>query len=172
MNRYHYSQLSGCLNSHVKSLVIVLSGCLPKTLLTFRVLTSYKDKCLHLWKTGDTKSGHWTECCNKMDHRYKLEWVKSPPTGLVCPPKIRKEKCRKKGDCSVCRYGRWGTWGECSVKCGGGTMSRYRQVITGLFKSSFGSFGLVDLESGVVLKFIYYDYEFFGNNWCYKQILS
>ncbi|KAL5250413.1 hypothetical protein ACHWQZ_G016220 [Mnemiopsis leidyi] len=96
-----------------------------------RVRTSYKDRCLHLWKSGNTKSGNWTGCCDKMDYRFKLEWVKSPPSGLTCPPKIRKEKCQKKDDCSTCRYGEWGKWRKCSVKCGGGHMSRFRQVITG-----------------------------------------
>ena len=134
------------LNYRIKSAVTVLFSC-NIYIQASRVLTSYKDKCLHLWKTGDTKSGRWTECCNKMDYRYKLEWVKSPPTGLICPPKIRKEKCRKKVDCSACRYGKWEKWGKCSVKCGGGTISRYRQVITGLSVCiciSFGSSSLME----------------------------
>ena len=90
--------------------------------------------CIDLWKTGDTISGNWTDCCDDTKYRFMFEWVKSPTPGTKCPPKIRKQKCwkRQRKECSSCVYGEWGEWGECSVQCGGGHMSRYRDVSQGL----------------------------------------
>ena len=59
----------------------------------------------------------------------------SPDPMVTCPPKIRKLKCRKweRKDCSACEYGEWGSWDVCSMECGGGSMSRFRAVLRGLF---------------------------------------
>lgn len=45
-----------------------------------------------------------------------------------------EEKCKENdrtGDCSMCEYGDWGAWEICSVECGGGNVSRYRELTRG-----------------------------------------
>jgi len=71
--------------------------------------------------------------------------VMEPPAhgGTYCPQTLQQRTCMTQACPSDCALESWGSWGECSLTCGGGVHTRTREVIT---PNTFGGKACADSE--------------------------
>jgi len=76
----------------------------------------------------------WTQCSKKCGGgtSTRSRTILTPPAygGAQCPPLTDTKQCNTHLCPQDCKLGDWCEWSQCSAKCGGGTKTRSRPVLT------------------------------------------